>query len=88
MNIKKTKTIGIRTDEHFLKLLESASKMYNASKSEIIRSAVSRTYGIPVINYETIEACQRRTKTAPNAGEKVHHLAGSGRSKTAPACWV
>ena len=31
MNIKKTKTIGIRTDEHFLKLLESASKMYNAS---------------------------------------------------------
>ena len=50
MNIKKTKTIGIRTDEHFLKLLESASKMYNASKSEIIRSAVSRTYGIPVIN--------------------------------------
>ena len=32
--------------------------------------------------------CQRRTKTAPNAGEKVHHLAGSGRSKTAPACWV
>ena len=32
--------------------------------------------------------CQRRTKIAPNAGEKVHHLAGSGRSKTAPACWV
>jgi len=58
MNIKKTKTIGIRTDEHFLKLLESASKMYNASKSEIIRAAVSRTYGIPVINYETIEASQ------------------------------
>ena len=58
MNIKKTKTIGIRTDEHFLKLLESASKMYNASKSEIIRTAVSRTYGIPVINYETIEALE------------------------------
>ena len=60
MNIKKTKTIGIRTDEHFLKLLESASKMYNASKSEIIRSAVSRTYGIPVINYETeLRRCSR-----------------------------
>ena len=72
MNIKKNRTIGIRTDDHFLRLLESASKMYNASKSEIIRSAV----------------CQRRTKIAPNAGEKVHHLAGSGRSKTAPACWV
>jgi len=35
-----------------------------------------------------LATCQRRTKTAPNAGEKVHHLAGSGRSKTAPACWV
>lgn len=32
--------------------------------------------------------CQRRSKIAPNAGEKVRHLAGSGRSKTAPACWV
>jgi len=32
--------------------------------------------------------CQRRTKTAPNAGAKVHHLAGSGRSKSAPSCWV
>ena len=41
MNIKKNRTIGIRTDDHFLRLLESASKMYNASKSEIIRSAVS-----------------------------------------------
>ena len=37
---------------------------------------------------ESERKCQRRTKTAPNAGEKVHHLAGSGRSKTAPACWV
>ena len=44
MNIKKNRTIGIRTDDHFLRLLESASKMYNASKSEIIRSAVARTY--------------------------------------------
>lgn len=51
MNIKKNKTIGIRTDDHFLKLLEGASKMYNASKSEIIRSAVARTYGMPVIHY-------------------------------------
>ena len=25
MNIKKNRTIGIRTDDHFLKLLESAS---------------------------------------------------------------
>jgi putative transposase len=32
--------------------------------------------------------CPRRTKTAPNAGAKVHHLAGSGRSKSAPSCWV
>ena len=55
MNIKKTKTIGIRTDDHFLRLLESASKMYNASKSEIIRSAVARTYGMQVIHYETVE---------------------------------
>lgn len=46
MNIKKNRTIGIRTDDHFLRLLESASKMYNASKSEIIRSAVARTYGM------------------------------------------
>ena len=36
MNIKKNRTIGIRTDDHFLRLLESASKMYNASKSEIM----------------------------------------------------
>mgnify|MGYP006932667055 CR=1 FL=1 len=41
-----------------------------------------------VWNLQTKAGCQRRTKTAPNAGEKVHHLAGSGRSKTAPACWV
>jgi len=33
-------------------------------------------------------ACQRRTKIAPFAGEKVHHLAGSGRSKSAPPCWI
>jgi len=39
-------------------------------------------------NNKKTNVCQRRTKTAPNAGEKVHHLAGSGRSKTAPACWV
>lgn len=49
MNTKKTKTIGIRTDDHFLKILEGASKMYNESKSEIIRSTVARTHGIPVI---------------------------------------
>ena len=54
MNIKKNRTIGVRTDDHFLRLLESASKMYNASKSEIIRSAVARTYGMPVIHYETV----------------------------------
>ena len=58
MNIKKTKTIGIRTDDHFLRLLESASKMFNASKSEIIRSAAARTYGMPVIQYETVETQQ------------------------------
>ena len=33
MNIKKNKTIGIRTDEHFIKLLETASEIYNTSKS-------------------------------------------------------
>jgi hypothetical protein len=38
--------------------LESASKMYNASKSEIIRSAVARTYGMNVIHYETVETPQ------------------------------
>jgi transposase len=32
--------------------------------------------------------CQRRTKIAPYAGEKVHHLAGAGRSKSAPPCWM
>ena len=58
MNIKKTKTIGIHTDDHFLRLLEDASKMYNASKSEIIRSAVARTYGMNVIHYETVETPQ------------------------------
>jgi hypothetical protein len=60
MNIKKNRTIGIRTDDHFLRLLESASKMYNASKSEIIRSAVARTYGMPVIHYETVEGSNRQ----------------------------
>ena len=54
MNTKKTRTIGIRTDEHFIRLLEGTSKMYNASKSEIIRSAVSRTYDVQVIQYETV----------------------------------
>ena len=48
MNIKKNRTIGIRTDDHFMRLLESASKMYNASKSEIIRSAVARTMECPL----------------------------------------
>jgi len=47
MNIKKNRTIGICTDDHFLKLLESASRMYNASKSEIIRSAVARPMECP-----------------------------------------
>ena len=59
MNTKKNRTIGIRTDDHFLKLLEGASKMYNASKSEIIRSAVARTYGMPVIHYKTVEGLHR-----------------------------
>mgnify|MGYP007000137081 len=48
-----------RTDDHFLKILEGASKMHNASKSEIIRSAVARTYGMPVIHYETVELSSR-----------------------------
>ena len=60
MNIKKNKTIGIRTDDHFLKILEGASKMYNTSKSEIIRSAVARTYGMPVIHHETVEGLNRQ----------------------------
>ena len=60
MNIKKNRTIGIRTDDHFLRLLESAPKMYSASKSEIIRSAVARTYGMPVIHYETVEVSNRQ----------------------------
>ncbi len=61
MNIKKNRTIGIRTDDHFLKLLGGASKMDNAPKSEIIRSAVTRTYGMPEIQYETVEVsnCQQ-----------------------------
>ena len=53
MNIKKNKTIGIRTDDHFLKILEGASKMYNASKSEIIRSAVARTKSTPSASAES-----------------------------------
>ena len=60
MNTKKNRTIGIRTDEHFIRLLEGASKMYNASKSEIIRSAVARTYGMPVIHYEKVEVANRQ----------------------------
>jgi hypothetical protein len=32
--------------------------------------------------------CQRRTKTAPIAGAKARHLAGSGRTKSAPVCWL
>lgn len=59
MNTKKTKTIGIRTDDHFLKILEGACKMYNASKSEIIRSTVARTHGIPVIQYDNVEFLSR-----------------------------
>ena len=50
--------IGIRTDDHFLKLLESASKMSNAYKSKIIRSTVARTYGMNLIQYETVETQQ------------------------------
>ena len=45
MNIKKNKTIGIRTDDHFLKILEGASKMYNASKSEIVEKKRQKRYG-------------------------------------------
>ena len=52
MNIKKTKTIGIRTDEHFIKLLETASEIYNISKSELMRNAVMQCYGLNVIQYE------------------------------------
>ena len=55
MNTKKNRTIGIRTDDHFLKILEGASKMYNASKSEIIRSTVARTHGIPAIQYDNVK---------------------------------
>ena len=42
---------------------------------------------VDVIDYnvrEQFAQCQRRTKNAPYAGEKVHHLAGFGRSKRAP----
>lgn len=49
MNIKKTKIIGIRTDENFFKLLETASEIYNTSKSEILRNAVKQCYGLNVI---------------------------------------
>ena len=42
----------------------------------------------PIFSPRNRNACQRRTKTAPNAGAKVHHLAGSGRSKSAPSCWA
>jgi hypothetical protein len=49
MNIKKTRTIGIRTDEHFIKLLDPPSEIYNTSKSEILRNAVMQCYGLNVI---------------------------------------
>ena len=55
MNAGKNKTIGIRTDDHFIKILEYTPEIYNASKSEINRSAVARAYGMSVIHYETVE---------------------------------
>ena len=36
-----------------------------------------------VVRRAVSEKCQRRTKTAPNAGIKVDYLAGFGRSKSA-----
>jgi hypothetical protein len=63
MNIKKTKTIGIRTDEHFIKLLETASEIYNTSKSELLRNAVVQCYGLNVIQYENgMEYCDLTSK--------------------------
>lgn len=59
MNTKKTKTIGIRTDDNFLKILVRCIQIYNASKSEIIRSTVARTHGIPVIQYDNVEFLSR-----------------------------
>ncbi|MDC0541470.1 hypothetical protein OAO50_07370 [Paracoccaceae bacterium] len=52
MNIKKNRTIGIRTDDHFIKLLETASEIYNTSKSEILRNAVIQCYGLNVIQHK------------------------------------
>jgi prophage regulatory protein len=55
--------------------------------AEIVGLAYSVMSGLPreiaVIVTESA-LCQRRTKNAPYAVEKVHHLAGSGRSKSAP----
>ena len=59
MNIKKTKTIGIRTDEHFIKLLETAPEIYNTSKSEIMRNAVMQCYDLNVIQYENANGISR-----------------------------
>ena len=59
MNIKKTKTIGIRTDEHFIKLLETASEIYNTSKSELLRNAVMQCYDLNVIQYENANGISR-----------------------------
>lgn len=73
---------------------DTAIQTVNTQRSKL--GAVSNRLTHTVNNLSNISAnlsaarggCQRRTKIAPNAGEKVHHLAGSGRSKTAPACWV
>ena len=59
MNIKKNRTIGIRTDEHFIKLLETASEIYNTSKSEILRNAVMQCYGLNVIQHKNAVGVSR-----------------------------
>ena len=42
MNIKKTRTIGIRTDEHFIKLLETPSDLLKIeiAKADLLKQEV------------------------------------------------
>ena len=57
MNIKKTKTIGIRTDDHFLKLLESASKIVRR-QSFWYQSWFKLSESLAhLVNYTMLRAC-------------------------------
>ena len=50
--LRKNHTIGIRVDELTVSLPSDAATIFNISKSEVLRNALTATYGTSVYSYK------------------------------------